>query len=305
MLVQNVSLGRFGVALFFLISGFIVPFSIGGERPLFQFAVSRVFRLYPPCGFARGARDDGVVGRRAAARDDGACQHDDGADAVRPPWLSPIYWTLIHRAGVLHPGALLFSVGKLARSACCRSGLALVVATALPVQLRTHGIANVPVQYLMHTLCSCSWACCCAWLVGECPVRARRRWRWCLHRLPRAVGRGVLAGARRQFHHGGLTPVLTAYALAFVMFMAAVRYDRPFAVAVPDRTDQLFDVSAPLAGERHGLPRPFDRTDKRYRHHADLHRPRLDGILAGLPAGRRRMIMFGRAIVRHGVASRP
>jgi peptidoglycan/LPS O-acetylase OafA/YrhL len=32
-LVHSVSLGRFGVALFFLISGFVVPFSIGGARP--------------------------------------------------------------------------------------------------------------------------------------------------------------------------------------------------------------------------------------------------------------------------------
>jgi peptidoglycan/LPS O-acetylase OafA/YrhL len=50
--VQNVSLGRFGVALFFLISGFAVPFSIGGERPPAHFFISRVFRLYPACWLA-------------------------------------------------------------------------------------------------------------------------------------------------------------------------------------------------------------------------------------------------------------
>jgi peptidoglycan/LPS O-acetylase OafA/YrhL len=39
--------GRFGVALFFLISGFVIPFSFKQPRPLGGFAISRVFRLYP------------------------------------------------------------------------------------------------------------------------------------------------------------------------------------------------------------------------------------------------------------------
>lgn len=39
--------GRFGVALFFLISGFVIPFSFKEPRPLLRFALSRFFRLYP------------------------------------------------------------------------------------------------------------------------------------------------------------------------------------------------------------------------------------------------------------------
>ncbi len=39
--------GRFGVALFFLISGFVIPFSFKEPRPLLRFAISRFFRLYP------------------------------------------------------------------------------------------------------------------------------------------------------------------------------------------------------------------------------------------------------------------
>lgn len=42
-----VNLGRFGVLLFFLISGYVIPFSFSGERPLRRFAISRAFRLYP------------------------------------------------------------------------------------------------------------------------------------------------------------------------------------------------------------------------------------------------------------------
>ena len=46
-LLQSINLGRFGVALFFLISGLVIPFSFKGETPLRNFVISRVFRLYP------------------------------------------------------------------------------------------------------------------------------------------------------------------------------------------------------------------------------------------------------------------
>lgn len=43
----GMNFGRFGVAMFFLISGFVIPFSFRSARPLTGFAVSRFFRLYP------------------------------------------------------------------------------------------------------------------------------------------------------------------------------------------------------------------------------------------------------------------
>ena len=39
--------GRFGVALFFLFSGFVIPFSFRPPRPIHSFVISRFFRLYP------------------------------------------------------------------------------------------------------------------------------------------------------------------------------------------------------------------------------------------------------------------
>ena len=45
--LDHVNLGRFGVVLFFLISGLVVPFSFRGDNPLRSFALSRFFRLYP------------------------------------------------------------------------------------------------------------------------------------------------------------------------------------------------------------------------------------------------------------------
>lgn len=47
LLADIVNLGRLGVALFFLISGFVIPFSLSGHRPIRRFALGRFFRLYP------------------------------------------------------------------------------------------------------------------------------------------------------------------------------------------------------------------------------------------------------------------
>ena len=45
--LDSFDLGRFGVVLFFLISGFIIPTSLKPESTLARFAVTRFFRLYP------------------------------------------------------------------------------------------------------------------------------------------------------------------------------------------------------------------------------------------------------------------
>jgi peptidoglycan/LPS O-acetylase OafA/YrhL len=46
-LLHTINLGRFGVILFFLISGLVIPFSFHGDRPLRGFVIGRFFRLYP------------------------------------------------------------------------------------------------------------------------------------------------------------------------------------------------------------------------------------------------------------------
>lgn len=51
-LFHFVNFGRFGVILFFMTSGFVIPFSFKGNRPIFNFTVSRLFRLYPAYWFS-------------------------------------------------------------------------------------------------------------------------------------------------------------------------------------------------------------------------------------------------------------
>jgi peptidoglycan/LPS O-acetylase OafA/YrhL len=47
LLLENFSFGRLGIVAFFCVSGFVVPFSFRGARPLLAFPISRAFRLYP------------------------------------------------------------------------------------------------------------------------------------------------------------------------------------------------------------------------------------------------------------------
>lgn len=48
LLRNNFNLGRLGVIIFFLISGYLIPFSFKNKhKPIIKFAISRIFRLYP------------------------------------------------------------------------------------------------------------------------------------------------------------------------------------------------------------------------------------------------------------------
>jgi peptidoglycan/LPS O-acetylase OafA/YrhL len=230
-LVHSVSLGRFGVALFFLISGFVVPFSIGGDRPLAHFAISRLFRLYPAFWLALA-----VLATMAWLAGAPPSMATVLANMTMAPvlfgrsWLSPIHWTLFIELAFYVLVALLFSVGRLRHvGALSVLSLALVAATVLPVQLRIHGVVNLPVQYLgMHL----------SFLFLGLLLRL-----WLVERVQNA-GFAVLALALAQFAAllsvadfslargdnfimEGRAPIVTAYVLAFVVFLAAVRFGRP------------------------------------------------------------------------------
>jgi peptidoglycan/LPS O-acetylase OafA/YrhL len=229
--VQNVSLGRFGVALFFLISGFVVPFSIGGDRPLAHFAISRLFRLYPAFWLALAvlATMAWLAGEpRSVAT---VLANMTMAPALfGQPWLSPIHWTLFIELVFYVLVALLVSVGRLRNVGVLSAlSLALVAATVLPVQFRIHGVVNLPVQYLgMHLSCLFLGLLLRLWLVER--VQGARM---AVLALALAQFAAMLSVADFSLARGdnfimeGRTPILTAYVLAFVVFLAAVRFGRP------------------------------------------------------------------------------
>ncbi|WP_244522064.1 acyltransferase family protein [Bradyrhizobium embrapense] len=312
LLVQNVSLGRFGVALFFLISGFVVPFSIGGERPLFQFAVSRAFRLYPALWLALAVLASMAWLAGEPPRAATVLANMTMAPALfGQPWLSPIYWTLFVELAFYVLIALLFSVGALRRVGVLSIlSLALAIATALPVQLRIHGIANLPVQYLgMHLSFLFLGLLLRLWLVERVPGASVAALALILAQIVAVPSVAAFSLARGDnFIMEGLTPVLAAYALALVVFLAAVRFDRPRSL--------LLSRTGLISYSMYLLHWPVNVTVYRF---LPLTGQIGDSATMLVCAGltllvswlvyrlvERPMIMFGRAIVfRHGVASRP
>lgn len=231
LLVENLSLGRFGVALFFLISGFVVPFSIAGERPLRHFAISRLFRLYPAFWLALAvlammAWLSGDMPKTATV----LANLTMAPPLFAQPWLSPIHWTLFVELLFYGLVALLFAAGVLRQvGVLLVLSLALIGATVLPVQLRMHGIVSLPIQYLgLHLSFLILGLLLRLWLVEE-----RRGARLAALVLVLAQLAGVSSVAQFSLTRGdnfvmeGLRPVLAAYMLALVVFFAAIRLERP------------------------------------------------------------------------------
>lgn len=230
-IVENLSLGRFGVALFFLISGFVVPFSIQGERPLRHFAISRLFRLYPALWLALAVLAVAAwLSGEAPPMATVLANMTMAPPLFGQPWLSPIYWTLFVELVFYALIALLFAAGMLRHiGALLGLGLGLIAATVLPVQLRVHGIAALPVQYLgMHLSFLFLGLLLRLWLVER---RAGTRLAVLvlgLAQLAAVISVSQFSLARGDhFIMEGLVPVLAAYPLAFAAFLATVRLERP------------------------------------------------------------------------------
>src|ERR1700761_9190898 len=231
LVIHHFSLGRFGVALFFLISGFVVPFSISGDRPLTHFAISRVLRLYPACWVALA-----VLATMAWLAGEPPSMANVLANMTMAPnlfgqaWLSPIYWTLFIELVFYVFVALLFSAGAL-RNVVVLAGLslALVGATVLPVELRIHGVLNLPVQYLgMHLSSLFLGLLLRLWLVERARGAGIAALALALSQFAALLAVSDYSLARGDnFVMEGPIPILSAYVLALIVFLAAVRLGHP------------------------------------------------------------------------------
>ncbi|WP_038366610.1 acyltransferase [Bosea sp. UNC402CLCol] len=233
---ENLSLGRFGVALFFLISGFVVPFSIAGQKPLRHFAISRLFRLYPALWLALA-----VLTLTAWLAGDAPPAATVLANMTMAPplfgqpWLSPIYWTLFVELVFYVLAALLFAAGMLRHiGALLGLGLGLIAATILPMQLRLHGVAELPVQYLgMHLSFLFLGLLLRLWLVERKPGARLSALVLAFAQLAAIVAVSSFSLARGDhFIMEGLKPVLGAHLAAFALFLAAIRLERPRSAAL-------------------------------------------------------------------------
>lgn len=145
--------GRFGVALFFLISGFVIPFSFRTDRPVRAFAISRAFRLYPAYWLSLGAAllVLHVTGAPAAApvtivANVAMIQH-----YVGQPDIVVAYWTLATELAFYVLAACLLAAGVLRAPFVLAGGIVALFGAALMLALASHLIGQrLPADLPLH-----------------------------------------------------------------------------------------------------------------------------------------------------------
>jgi len=123
--------GRFGVVLFFLVSGFVIPFSFpGGASPVNDFSISRFFRLYPAywTSIAVGLVTMQAVESRTYPLSQIAANLTMLQTFLEIPHLWDFYWTLTIELMFYVVCIVLFAAGLLNRRL---TAVAIVAATAL------------------------------------------------------------------------------------------------------------------------------------------------------------------------------
>jgi len=123
--------GRFGVVLFFFVSGFVIPFSFpASASPVNDFAISRFFRLYPAywASIAIGLVTMQTVTSRTYPLSQIAANLTMLQSFLEVPHLWDFYWTLTIELLFYLVCIVLFAAGLLHRRL---TAVAIVVATAL------------------------------------------------------------------------------------------------------------------------------------------------------------------------------
>ncbi|MCK1737168.1 acyltransferase [Bradyrhizobium sp. 138] len=123
--------GRFGVVLFFFVSGFVIPFSFpASASPVNDFAISRFFRLYPAywTSIAIGLVTMQAVTSRTYPLSQIAANLTMLQSFMEVPHLWDFYWTLAIELLFYLVCIVLFAAGLVHRRL---TAVAIVVATAL------------------------------------------------------------------------------------------------------------------------------------------------------------------------------
>lgn len=142
--------GRFGVVLFFLISGFVIPFSLRDDQPLSRFAITRFFRLYPAfwLSIAATVLALGMTGDASFSRTQILANITMVPVLFHQTYISGVYWTLFIELIFYATCALLFA-GRLLRNAevVLLVGLGCVAMPPILIAGRAAGF-HVPVLYI-------------------------------------------------------------------------------------------------------------------------------------------------------------
>ena len=145
--------GRFGVALFFLISGFVIPFSFRTDRPVRVFAISRAFRLYPAYWLSLGVAllVLHVTGAPAPALMTIAANVAMVQHYVGRPDIVVAYWTLATELVFYVLAACLVAAGLLRAPFVLAGGIVALYGVALLLALASHLIGQrLPADLPLH-----------------------------------------------------------------------------------------------------------------------------------------------------------
>lgn len=228
---HSLDLGRFGVVLFFLISGFVVPFSIRGEAPLKRFAISRFFRLYPAFWVALACL--AIIYWTAGTP---VSMMTMLANVTMAPqflgqgWMSGIYWTLFIELVFYFLAAGLFATRFLGNPlAVVILAVALVSSTAGPILVRLYLGIGLPVSYIgLHLSFLFSGL-----LLRLAIVERKKGAASCAAYLIAYQLLAVLAVSEFSLMRNdgfiliGTLPIMTGYLLAVAVFIGAVRLNAP------------------------------------------------------------------------------
>ncbi len=147
------NIGRFGVALFFLISGFVIPFSFRTDRPLRAFVISRVFRLYPAYWLSLGfallvTRFSGTTPVSAMTI---AANLSMVQKYVGQPDIVVAYWTLATELAFYALAACMVAAGLLRTPSALAKGVAILLVSALVLTFASHMLGRrLPADLPLH-----------------------------------------------------------------------------------------------------------------------------------------------------------
>jgi peptidoglycan/LPS O-acetylase OafA/YrhL len=148
---EGLDLGRYGVVLFFLVSGFIIPFSLNKNSSLAKFSISRFFRLYPAYWAAilltvilSPWLSENVFSPVQIAYNLTMVPRLLGEDMI-----NGIYWTLFVELVFYALCALLFKLGQLENTILIGLvALGFNLATTVPITLKYADVVHFPIQFL-------------------------------------------------------------------------------------------------------------------------------------------------------------
>jgi peptidoglycan/LPS O-acetylase OafA/YrhL len=218
-LLDTINLGRFGVVLFFLISGLVIPFSFKGARPLRNFVVSRLFRLYPAYWLSIP-----VLSWVAAVKGypPGFATILGNLTMMQGFWggwnIGPGYWTLNYEMGFYVLCALLVALRLLGDPRVI--GALVLVALVLALLPFASGLGTIREMpffigiFLLGTLLRAAFA--------DGSIAARR---WALLLVPLAMATGIVLG-------GAFVPVPNNANVYFKPLALASSMSLPIAVFV-------------------------------------------------------------------------